>query len=486
MLFNSYIFIFFLVITLFLYFLLNYFHNETAAKVVLVGASLCFYSYFRLSYLFIIIASILFNYVFSYFLRLKGNYRLYHKVLLAFGILGNVALIFYFKYMNFLLENTNILLGQSFTVKNILMPLGISFFTFQQISYLVDSYKGETSDYCFLDYILYVTFFPQLIAGPIVLHDEMIPQFQDPSKKRIQLDNLAKGIWWFAIGLSKKVLLADTLGVGADWGFSHPEQLSGIDTVLVSLLYTFQIYFDFSGYCDMASGIASMFNFTLPVNFNSPYKAVSIIEFWQRWHMTLTRFLRKYVYIPLGGSRCGKVRAWMNILIVFLISGIWHGANWTFVVWGILNGIANVINRIFKKEWEKFPRALRWITNFLFVNMLWIIFRADSLSDSRIMFRNMFSKWETGIHSELVKCFNILEFTYLEEHISLLGRLPERIYGLHIWILLIVSLGIILFCKNCYEKNFRPTLKNGMGSIVLLVWSILSFSGLSTFLYFNF
>lgn len=486
MLFNSYVFCFFLIITLSFYFLLNYLRKEIAAKVLLIVLSLWFYAYFHVSYLLIIIVSILLNYFFYCLLNSTKEYIISKKAILLLGLSGDVALIIYFKYLNFVLENINGLFNQSFAIKEILLPLGISFFTFQQISFLVDSYKGETRRYRFTDYALFVSFFPQLIAGPIVLHEEMIPQFQEASQKRIQLDNVGKGIWWFAIGLAKKVLIADTLGIGADWGFSHPEQLSGIDTVIVSLLYTFQIYFDFSGYCDMASGIASMFNITLPINFNSPYKATSIIEFWQRWHMTLTRFLHKYIYFPLGGSRRGNVRTYGNILMVFLVSGIWHGANWTFVLWGLLNGIGNVLNRIFKRKWDRLPRVLRWIVNFIFIDMLWIVFRADNLSVCRTMFHNLFSKWQTGIHPELVKCFDILEFTYLEDHISFLGSIFQSIYGIHIWILLAISFGIALGCKNCYEKCFSFNIKSGIFTMTLLLWSILSFSGVSTFLYFNF
>ena len=232
--------------------------------------------------------------------------------------------------------------------------MGISFFTFQQVSYLVDSYRTqETRDYGFIEYTLFVLFFPQLIAGPIVLHKEMIPQFRNEHNRIFNSENFSRGMYIFAIGLFKKVLIADTFSQAVAIGYNNVENLSSLEALLVSFSYTFQIYFDFSGYCDMAIGISSMFNINLPQNFNSPYKSTSIIDFWNRWHMSLTRFLREYVYFPLGGSRKGKVRTYVNVMIVFLVSGIWHGANWTFIVWGIMHGVAQCLNRMFKNIWAK-------------------------------------------------------------------------------------------------------------------------------------
>lgn len=489
MLFNSYIFIlFFLPLTLLLYYGLNKFQKYTAAKVMLIAMSLWFYAYFEITYLWIIIASIIFNYLVSKQLQPGKHAMKFSKGLLTLGILANVGLIFYFKYFNFFLDNINLLFNTSIPLFSILMPLGISFFTFQQISYLVDSYRGETSDYTFTDYALFVTFFPQLVAGPIVLHDEMIPQFNDNNKKSLNPDMLSKGIYLFSIGLFKKVLLADTFGIAVNWGFSSPDILSGFDALLVSLVYTLQIYFDFSGYCDMAIGISDMFGFKLPLNFNSPYKSASIIEFWQRWHMSLSRFLRKYIYFPLGGSKKNTVSTMCNVLIVFLVSGIWHGANWNFILWGLLHGIANVLNRLFKKPWEYIPQFIRIILTFCFVNFSWILFRSDSLDVCFKMLKHIFSGWENGavISSGLLECFNVIELTYIEEHIGFLTNLTAKIPSLNMWLVLSVSLFLVFFTKNCHEKEYKPKLGNAILCIILLVWSILSLSGLSTFLYFNF
>lgn len=487
MLFNSYIFVLiFLPITIIVYFVLNSRGKTTMAKVFLLGMSLWFYAYFHLSYLLIIMSSILFNFACAKFIGDTTRNVGFRKAMLVLGILANIGVIFYFKYFNFFMENIHWLFKEHYNAKNILMPLGISFFTFQQISYLVDSYRKETCGYSFVDYALFVSYFPQLVAGPIVLHDELIPQFNDSVKRRINQDNLARGIWLFAIGLFKKIMIADLLGKAVDVGFASVTELGAIDSIIVMLCYTLQIYFDFSGYSDMAVGIGSMFNFDLPINFQSPYKAHSVTEFWKRWHITLTRFLRKYVYFPLGGSRKGYVCTLLNIMIVYLVSGIWHGAAWTFIIWGIAHGMARVIEKIFGRIFERIPLCIRWIGTFLFVNITWVIFRASSIAEAVTIYKNLFKPWKISVQSVLLEQFNILELTYVEEHIGFLMRFIEKAPWLNMALILSGALVIALCCRNSYEKSFKPNLWNACGSIVLLVWCVMSFSGLSTFLYFNF
>lgn len=484
MLFNSYIFIlFFLPLAFAGYFLFNYFKKFRLAQIWLIAMSLWFYGYFNINYLWIICISIVFNFLLS-----RGMYRYdkYKKMLLITGIILNLGSIFYFKYFDFFLENVNVLFHKNFELKNILLPLGISFFTFQQISFLADTYKGETKGYNFVEYALFVVFFPQLVAGPIVLHEEMIPQFRDEEKKRMNGDNIAEGLYVFAVGLFKKVLLADTLGRAVTWGYETVWDMTSLEVLIVSLCYTFQIYFDFSGYCDMAAGIGRMFNMDLPVNFNSPYKSRSVLEFWDRWHMTLTRFLKKYVYIPLGGSRKGTVRTYINVMVVFLLSGLWHGASWTFVVWGMVHGFANCLNRIFKNIWDKVFCVVRWICTFVFINCTWIIFRADSLEKAWRFIKNMFSMNTLSVRTELFESVRLVEFDFLEMRFGIFNYLPSRIEGFHIIMLLIISFLIVLLGKNCHEKKFVPTWGNALFTIVLLVWSVMSLSGVSTFLYFNF
>lgn len=491
MLFNSYIFVLlFLPCALGSYYLLNHFHRYTSAKAILVLMSLWFYAYFNVSYLKIILLSVVLNFALSkLILHFRQKCRpACSKGTLAVGILANLALIFHYKYFNFFMENLSAFLHIDFSFRNILMPLGISFFTFQQISYLVDSYREETREYRFIDYCLFVTFFPQLIAGPIVMHDEMIPQFQDQKRKSFDQESFAVGLYCFAVGMAKKVLLADVLGGAVDWGFSNVSVLTAADTAIVALLYTFQLYFDFSGYCDMAYGIAKMFRIDLPFNFDSPYKSLSISDFWNRWHMTLGRFLRKYVYFPMGGSRKGEIRTWLNLFVVFLVSGIWHGANWTYILWGAVHGVARVLHRIFKKPWECLPKGIRWLVNFAFISFAWMLFRAESITDFGIMAGRLVKGSWNSINPEILNKFDILEFTYVEEHAAVLGRLAESVPWLHLGIMLALAGGLALIPKNCCRKSETLALTpvNAVCCTVLLVWSVISFAGVSTFLYFNF
>lgn len=486
MLFNSYIFIFlFLPLALIGYFVINRTGKFQLANVFLLGMSLWFYGYFNPYYLWIICASIVGNYLFSRGI-IRCTEKKIKKAVTLTGITANIGLIFYYKYLDFFIENVNVAFNLDFTLRNIVLPLGISFFTFQQISYLVDSYRGLTEEYSFIEYALFVAYFPQLIAGPIVLHNETIPQFRDPDKRRINSDNLAKGIYIFALGLFKKVLIADTFGRAVSWGYGQIDALSSVDAILVTFAYTLQLYFDFSGYCDMAIGIGSMFNIKIPCNFNSPYKSTSIIEFWDRWHITLNRFLREYIYFPLGGSRKGKIRTYVNIMIVFLVSGLWHGANWTFVAWGAIHGVANCLNRLFSRGWEKIFKAVRWPLTFGFVNFAWIFFRADSLNQAYAMINRIICMDSVVISEGLVKNFKLTEFEWLENHIDRLDNLVQNVPEVYMWLFFSISFICILLFKNSSEIEFKPTIARGIISIIMLVWGVMSLSGISTFLYFNF
>lgn len=486
MLFNSYIFIFlFLPAALAGYYVLNFLKFYRAANLFLTGMSLWFYGYFNPSYLWIICGSIAGNYLVSKAMERAGQRPGMKKLLLALGICADIAVIFYFKYYDFFLENVNQVFGKSFELKHIVLPLGISFFTFQQISYLADSYRGETKEYTADEYALFVSFFPQLVAGPIVLHNEIIPQFRDRQKRRMNAQNLSKGLYIFAIGLFKKVLIADTFGKAVTFGFGTIETLSSMEALIVSLSYTFQLYFDFSGYCDMASGIGYLFHIELPQNFNSPYKALSITEFWERWHMSLTRFLRTYIYIPLGGNRKGKIRTYLNIMAVYLVSGIWHGANWTFVLWGVLHGILSCLNRMFQKTWNRLGEVTRWAVTFMTVNVLWILFRAPDIVSAKLFLLKLGSLSGFAIREELYACFQLTELTYLEK-LPVLNYLPARVTGLHLWLFLLGAFFVVLNCRNLKEKEFRPTAGSALAVVVCMVWSVMSLAGISVFLYFDF
>ena len=486
MTFNSYIFILlFLPISLIGYFLLNRITKLPVGKVFLLGMSLWFYGYFNYWYLPIIGISILFNFGLGrLFLResLKGTAR---KWLLFGGVLANVGLLFYYKYYDFFIGNLNALFQTDFSLIHVMLPLGISFFTFQQIAYIVDSYRGTTSRYAILDYALFVSFFPHLVNGPIVLHSEMIPQYENPALRRFNMDNFAKGITAFSRGLAKKVLIADVFGAAVNWGYANVAQLDTTNAVLVMLAYTFQIYFDFSGYCDMATGIGLMFNIRIAQNFNSPYKALTIADFWKRWHITLTRFFTTYIYIPLGGNRRGKWRTYLNMFIVFFVSGIWHGANWTFILWGALHGLAVVINRMFKEKINHVHPALSWMLTFGFVNVAWIYFRAPTVGTANQIVRSIF-KLEFGpIADGIRSAFVLPEFTLVRRLLHIQWPWFETFL---MGAAFLLAFWLILGWKNTNEKleNFRPGVGVAVSNAVLLTWAILSFSGVSTFLYFNF
>ena len=477
MLFNSYLFIlFFLPLTVILYYTVGKSGNCTGAKLVLLLASYIFLGYANLLFPLILLLSTVCNYLINQQIRAgRSKSRLWTIC----GIIFNVALLIFFKYSNFLLDSFNQVFHLSLPTLQLLLPLGISFYTFQQIAYLVDNYRGEVPDHRFLDYCLFTAYFPKAIQGPIVYHHELIPQFNDC--KRIKFDSVffSSGLMAFAIGLSKKVLLADNFGKIVDFGFSHIPSLNSFEAILVVVGYTLQIYFDFSGYCDMSVGISRMLRIDLPVNFNSPYKSFNINDFWKRWHITLTRFLTKYIYIPLGGNRKGKARTYFNIMIVFLVSGLWHGAGYTFIVWGALHGAASVFYRLTKLAYDRIPRWVQWCITFLFVSFAWTFFRAGSLSDALRLMNRIFAGG-FGVNAELTE-------TMLQ---PILINIPSQILPIDLVIIafyLIAVLSVALL-KNSNDmiRCFQPNMKSWLFTFVLLVLSILSISGVSTFLYSNF
>ena len=397
-------------------------------------------------------------------------------MVLVFGICANLALLFYFKYTNFFIENLNAFLGKDIAFTRLLLPVGISFFTFQQIAWLVDSFCMETGDYSFWDYFLFTVYFPKIAMGPILLHGEFMPQLKDSSRLKADSRNMAEGLMILAVGLFKKVILAEFFAGPVNWGYAQVEILSSTDAFLVMLAYTFQLYFDFSGYCDMAMGISRMFNLELPLNFNSPYKALSPVEFWKRWHMTLTRFLRTYIYFPLGGSRKGSLRTYMNIMIVFLVSGFWHGAAWTFILWGALHGAAQALNRVFKRQWENLHTAFRWMATFLFVNLTWVIFRSESISQAKLFLKRLLDFGNMQINPSFMDSFKMVELP-----LWLTGHRVFTVLGLYG-----IVLCLVMNARNMGETELRPTFLRGAGTALLLVWSVLSLAGISGFIYFQF
>ena len=487
MLFNSYIFVLlFLPLCLVGYFGLNHARRYTMAQLFLLGMSLWFYAYFNTSYLAIILTSIVANYLFTLVMYRTASSVL-RRLEVCLAVAVNLGILFYFKYFDFFLMNLNRFAHTDFHLHNILLPLGISFFTFQQVSYVVDAYRGEVRQYNFLQYASFVAYFPQLIAGPIVTHDELIPQFMDESKKLFNWDNFAKGLYMFAMGLAKKVLIADLFAGAANWGFANVQILDTTNAVLASVAYTIQIYFDFSGYCDMAIGIGQMMNLDLPINFDSPYKSLSISEFWRRWHKTLTRFFTRYLYIPLGGNRRGMLRTYLNIMIVYTVSGLWHGANYTFIAWGILQGILCVLNRHWEKQLSRLHPALCWLATFALINLSWTFFRADSIGDALIFLKRFFILDIGPVNENLAASFLIPEIQFILRNIPAMEYL---LYEPEPFLLPFYAGAVALFLgsDNAHEHmdTFTPTPGRLLFTALLLAAAILTFGSVSTFLYFNF
>ncbi len=401
MLFNSYEFIFFFLPVVLIVFFQLLQLSSFSAKTFLVAASLFFYGWWAPEYLLLLLGSIAFNFwLGNHLLPVHG--RTNNKIWLVFGIVVNLAALIWFKYAWFIANNLDIAFGTGIadTFSGIILPLAISFFTFQQIAYLVDSARGLREKESFINYILFVTFFPQLIAGPIVHHKEMMPQFAEV--KAIHWDKFTQGLMLFFAGLFKKVVIADSIAPFANRVFSSAEQGVAIQSLEAwggALAYTFQLYFDFSGYADMAIGLGLMFGIALPLNFNSPYKSLNIIDFWRRWHMTLGRFLRDYLYIPLGGNRGSSLMRYRNLFLTMLIGGIWHGAGWNFLIWGALHGSYLVVNH----GWHYLkstvgissvmagPEKLAsWLITFVAAVVAWVFFRATDLQSALSILNAMF------------------------------------------------------------------------------------------------
>lgn len=483
MLFNSHFFIFlFFPLSVIGYFTLQRFKKPQLAKYFLFLISLWFYAANDIRSLPVLILSILVNFYLGKQILKTETHK---KLLCVIGILLNLAVLGVFKYLNFFMENISFVFGQSYTPISLILPLGISFFTFQQISYLIDCKNNNADDYSISEYALFASFFPYVTSGPIAFHSEIIPQLRKEKNFKPSACNIARGLTAFAFGLFKKVVVADTLGAAVNAGWSNISSLNASSALVVILSYTLQLYFDFAGYSDMASGIALCFNINLPINFDSPYKARNISDFWKRWHMTMTRFFTRYLYIPLGGSRHGLKRTCLNTLIIFLVSGLWHGAAWTFIFWGFLHGIAMVISRLISAKTDRhLPYPLAWLLTFIYVNICWVFFRAPNIKSAFSLFSRLTSGFGFII-SEISQSFLTTEVKIFRLFIpiddSLFATLACVVF------LVLACLGAI-FPQNTQRKiqNFKPTTKLCYLTIFVLFWSIISLSGISTFLYFNF
>jgi len=505
MLFNSYEFIFlFLPVVFFGFFGLARASHRLAA-LWLAAASMFFYGWWNPQYVFLLLLSITVNYFMGYLIGHRRLVRESRKAaalpILVVAISVNLGLLAYFKYANFFLVTTNELVGTDWRLANVVLPLGISFYTFTQIAFLVDVYRGIVKDYDFIHYVLFVTYFPHLIAGPVLHHKQMMPQFALAGTYRPTWGNVCTGLAFFSIGLAKKVLLADNLATFAQPVFGAAKDGSTmffLSSWIGTITYAFQLYFDFSGYSDMAVGLSKMFGVNLPYNFNSPYKSRNIIEFWQRWHMTLSQFLRDYLYIPLGGNRKGAVRRYINLIVTMLLGGLWHGANWTFVVWGGLHGAFLVINHAWRR-YRPGPsgfmgRFLSGMLTFLAVLVAWVFFRAESFSAATAIILGMTGV--NGISLPVALAHLAPQLAASSWPILFDGITPEigqqtSVASVVFWLFL--SAVIVWFIPNTQELVSRiKSLSNRhldlvagvLGSLFCL--AVFGFSKVSEFLYFQF
>ena len=529
MLFNSYIFIFcFLPAVLVGYLLLKRVSTPLWPITWLVLASLVYYSWWRPEYLLVLMFSVAVNFGFGKLLLDAKLRPVQGRTVLATGIIFNLCLLGYFKYAGFFATNVNYLFGVQWPIPSIILPIGISFITFQKIAFLVDAYRGLVRNFTLTNYTFFVTFFPQLIAGPITHHSEIMPQV-GLSQRRDVIPDLAVGISIFVVGLFKKTVIADSLAIYADAGYSMlkaGQPLASASAWITVLSFSFQLYYDFSGYSDMAVGLARMFGFRLPINFDLPYKSSSIIEFWKRWHITLSRFLRDYLYIPLGGNRRGPARRYLNLLVVMLLGGLWHGANWTFVAWGGLHGLMLCVNHAWRTlgaakfravEWS-LPRKIGVMITFVAVTLAWVAFRSETLTDTATMLGYLWPSVTDpqGLHSfvvllqsQFVDLRSILKVSqWFAPRESWPSVLAPNYLATETWPtgLLLLCVGVATFTvPNTYQifAHFEPALglpqdipkstaiaalnwRVAFAVAVMFVASILSMSQISPFLYYQF
>lgn len=484
--FNSYIFLLFFFPTSILvyYGLIKASHN--LSRVLLIILSALFYVYSGWNNFIVLFASIIVNYsIIIIVYKIAIRKKLLSKLVLWIGIIFNCGLLIYYKYLNFIFTNIyNLILSKQFNAFEIVLPLGISFITFQQIAYLVDVYHQEIKP-SFIDYCLYILYFPKLLMGPITLPGELIPQFHDKTKLKINTDNIVKGLRMFTIGLFKKVIIADTFATAANWGYEFFGYTTSADLWIAFFAYSFQIYFDFSGYSDMAIGTSLCFNIELPINFDSPYKATSFRDFWKRWHISLTKFFTKYIYIPLGGNRQGKLKTIRNTIIVFFISGIWHGANWTFMLWGFLHGIGSVIDRLISKYYKKIYLIIQRVITFLSVTILWWLFRSGSIADfiNRMLSMLKFKSFE--LNDAIKQAFIHPEQNIVNKSMNILGLKQINDY---FWLVVFFGFAVIgcLCFENTYKRKYKNTTISALLTAVLLLFSLTCLSSESVFIYNGF
>ena len=487
--FNSFIFLLaFLPMTLIVYYLLRAKGCFRGSLYFLCLMSLGFYAYNCPSGIITLLLSLALNYLLAIAILRKKR----AKLVLVTGVIFDTLCLCVFKYGPALMSG-----------EFILNAPGVSFYTFLEIALLAECYRGTIKKLTIGEYSFLMTFFPKMMQGPIV--DPVDFLNQETGNKYISWEEIYRGILLFSLGLFKKVIIADTLGEAVNYGFSNPNSIHTMEGLVVILSYTLQLYFDFSGYTDMAIAIAGFFGFKLPGNFDSPYKAASIEDFWKRWHITLTRFFTKYIYIPLGGNRRGNARTLLNLALIFIISGMWHGAGWQFIIWGAMHGALYVLHRAVKMYGKggskeipeqrqtgfgrvktRFVHFLKVFATFVYVNIAWVFFRAPSVGEALRLFKSVGELWFPRFNIGLAQCFNIDEMWYV---IKLL-HFDRFSFGIYILMIVILVLLLVLVFKapsaSEYARNCKISVFTTAMMLVILCWCILSFEGVATYLYVNF
>lgn len=466
MIFSSYEFIFlFFPVVMLGCFLARSIKNAGVMKVWLIAASLYFYGSGNVKFLPVLAATAIFNFAVSRGLTVTEKKPI-RISLLALGVLENLGLLFYFKYRNFFFENVNLVFGTDIVMKNIILPLGISFYTFQILSYVFDCYTGDAKKYGFVDYMLFVTFFPQLIVGPVVTHGEIIPQFSEENLLKTDKENILKAVIYFSVGCAKKILLADPLIDFATSFYSGGMQMTFVSSWTAVLSYTFAYYFDFSGYIDMALGLGLFFNIKLPENFNSPYKARNFADFWRRWNITVSRFLNDNIFKRIFKFGNGMVKLIFATIVTFIVSGIWHGAGWHYIAWGVANGVFVSIANVMTVKRKKLPFPIAWSLTFFFSVLVRVLFDANGLTQAAAVYKSMFT-----FNSEML--WGVTAF--FAENIKVIC-------------IIVISAFICFFCKNVHEtlEDFKPKVRYAVFCGAVFALSLFYIGSVSQFLYFQF
>ena len=489
MLFNSYVFILaFLPVFLIAFYKLREKANSDskyrdACNWLIVVASLVFYAPFGVRNLLVLVGSIAVNAVLAAIRKSqRGRFSLTH-----YDESERTAPIDSFMWMAVII---NIVALLFFKFNGVFFPIAVSFYTFNQISYQVDLHRGEIKEFKLVDYLAYILFFPKLLQGPLMGYRDFESELEKAEKAVFDYETIMRALFLLSMGLFKKVILADTFGQAVNFGYENVAGLGSLEAILVAVFYSFQLYFDFSGYCDMASAVCMMMGFELPMNFNSPYKAVNIIDFWKRWHITLTKFFTKYVYIPLGGNRKGTARLYLNLMIVFLLSGLWHGNGLNFIVWGAMHGVLYVITRAVTGDKDKRQNSIlkpfKVLLTFIYVTLAWVFFRAATISDAITLIMRMFTGGHRRINTHLSSCFQLDEIWYVIKVTPIMKL--NFAWDICLWLFIIISVVMIFFMQNAVTIAGKAKIgvRTTIVTAVLLVWCILSFAGVSTFLYMNF